>query len=85
MIKVEKAICGNLLLDVWCDEEDVKAIFALDCVTAITPANINYEMKKPRWFHVLIDARWETDDAIRQIEALGVEIPDTFKEAFQDD
>ena len=84
MIKAQRAIIGNLLLDVWCDEEDIDAIFALEGVAAMTPVNIQYEKKKSRWFHVLVDGRYNPDDIVRQIEALDVQVPASFTDAFND-
>ncbi len=82
MIRAEKALFSGRLLEVWCDELDVEKIFALDCIAAITPVNLKYELAKQHWYHVLVDARYDPEDAMRQIEALDIEIPEVFKEAW---
>jgi len=82
-IKVGRKLTDNIL-EVWCNEQDVRRIFALDCVAAITPSLSQFELNKPTCYCVLIDVRYNPEDAIRQIEALGVEIPEPFRDAWAD-
>lgn len=83
-IKVGRRLTKNIL-EVWCNgEEDMKRIFALDCVAAIMPSLSQFTLRKDRCYGVLIDARYDPEVAIRRIEALGVEVPEVFKSAWDE-
>jgi len=79
MIKVRQSPASKYLLDVWCDKQDVEGIFALDCIAAMTPARLNYDLVKTCWYHVLVDARFDPGEAVLRIEALDVPVPEVFK------
>jgi len=82
-IKVGRKLTDNML-EIWCSEQDIKRIFALDCVAAVTPSLANFELKKACCYFALIDARYDPENAVQQIEALNIEIPEAFRNAWED-